>query len=268
MTNCLICNGSTSTAFRITVRHEHMATYLRCQSCEFIFVEDPFWLHASFGGTLQHVDVGSVDRNLLAAQVLKTAITTLNIKDGVFVDWGGGYGLLSRIMRDSGFNYHNQESFVTPLFYSPEVPPGTEKYSLISVIEVILHYTQPLEEFRALLEKTDRLFFTTTISPSKIDSNWWYLMPDTGQHVALYTKKSLEILAHILGVKFVSDEKFFHMFYRGSIPTFTKLIFRSRIMCFAYAQFLSLRQLYKRSRGGTVSLIDNDHKFTLAKEME
>jgi hypothetical protein len=68
---------------------------------------------------------------------------------------------------------------------------------MITCFEVFEHFENPMEEFSEINELSDHILFSTELqpkNPAKI-KDWWYLTPETGQHLAFYTEKSLTVLA-------------------------------------------------------------------------
>ncbi len=49
-----------------------------------------------------------------------------------------------------------------------------------------------------MLNFSDNILFTTYLVPNSNPkpNEWWYYGPDHGQHVSLFTEKSLNLLAH------------------------------------------------------------------------
>lgn len=45
--------------------------------------------------------------------------------------------------------------------------------------------------------------------------NWWYLVPETGQHVTFYSLRSLEVLAYQLDLHFYSNRCNLHLFSKN-----------------------------------------------------
>ncbi|MGY0039755.1 hypothetical protein [Pedobacter sp. NJ-S-72] len=50
-------------------------------------------------------------------------------------------------------------------------------------------------------------------------ADWWYFIPETGQHIALHTKKSLEYIARSLGYNFYTDGQSNHLFTKKELST-------------------------------------------------
>src|SRR4051812_9127656 len=103
--NCRICNRTTKLFCKGIVLGKHEATYLQCNHCGFVQVEDPYWLSEAYESAVPDVDIGHVARCDQNSKITKAFIEVGFNPHGRFVDFGGGYGLLVRHMRDLGYDY-------------------------------------------------------------------------------------------------------------------------------------------------------------------
>ncbi len=257
MKKCPICHSASHELFTVSLRPA-TAELSRCSVCRFAFFANPTWLETSFGTRLTDPDVGVLDRNLIVADFLTALIHRLGLDNGEFVDWGAGYGLLSRLMRDQGFDFANHEEFAQPIFYSPRFEPGEHKVDLIVLSEVALHFDKPLQEFEALTQLSNRIFFTAVVPPTDLTPNWWYLMPSTGLHVAFYSTESLHALAKRLNMRLTTDGRFFHLLHRDPLPFTARLLFRSRVIAFGSARVHQLVSDVRRLLNKRRTLIQVD----------
>ena len=193
--NCRICSATTAVFDQAMVLQRHMVTYYRCPSCGFIQTEDPYWLDESYTEPLTDSDVGMVQRNLQLASVSKVVIDVFFTASGKFVDYGGGYGLLTRLMRDKGYDFYCYDKHCPPLFARqfPAEPGEGRSYELATACEVVEHFADPLREFEELLAMAPNLLFATELVPPNLTRlhDWWYVAPEHGQHVAFYTPTAL-----------------------------------------------------------------------------
>jgi hypothetical protein len=66
-----------------------------------------------------------------------------------------------------------------------------------------------------MFKYADNIFFSTELVPQrpiKSVEDWWYLIPETGQHISLYTKDALSYLAKQFGCNYYSDGATMHLF--------------------------------------------------------
>ena len=261
---CAVCSGSTKFLFSYEVRGEHHASLRECLNCRFTYIANPHWLDESFSSELNDLDIGSVDRCLVLADFVEVLIRSMKSSKSRFLDWGGGYGLLSRIMRDRGLDFVSHDIYTRPLFVESSSNLNSETFELITMSEVALHLVDPVPVLTKIMESTDVLVFTAVIAPAVIPNDWWYLMPDTGQHVAIYHEETLQALAEKLGVQVTSDGRFFHVLHRKSLGVKSRLIIKSRPLAFAFAWFNATTRLVKRGLGKNGSLTPADQAKLIA----
>lgn len=260
---CPICNSPANMLFSVMVQGENRSELNSCSICEFAFYPDQNWISKSFSDELNSLDVGATDRTIIAADYLSVVLKSQKLSHGMFLDYGGGYGLLSRIMRDRGFNFENFDPYTRQIFPTSgqqSDSPLEQKYDAVTLIEVTLHFEDPVKEFKKLLEMSDIVLFTAVLTDEKLDSDWWYLSLETGQHIALFSKKTLSALAEKLDVKLTTDGKFFHIFHRENLTKRASFIAKRQYLIFAIASLRSLTAYLRRSLSATGSLLEADER--------
>src|SRR5690606_20221326 len=68
---------------------------------------------------------------------------------------------------------------------------------------------------------SDVLLFSTELQPSDDISElkkWWYIVPETGQHIALYNKVTFKEIAKILNVNYYTDSFSVHILSKKPLP--------------------------------------------------
>ena len=261
---CAVCSGNTKFLFSYKVRGEHQASLRECVTCHFAFIVNPHWLADSFSSELNDLDIGSVDRCLILADFVEVLIRSQKWSKSRFLDWGGGYGLLARIMRDRGLDFGSHDIYTQPLFVKSSEVDESDTFKLVTMSEVALHLTDPVPVFKKILESTNTLVFTAVIAPNTIPNDWWYLMPDTGQHVGIYHKETLQVLANQLGVQITSDGRFFHILHRERFGIKSQLVVKFRPLAFAFAWLHATARVVKRGLGKNNSLTPADQASLIA----
>src|SRR6218665_1205619 len=97
---CKICNSTAREVFQEQILYKYNVKYYQCPSCEFLFTEDPYWLQEAYAESINLTDTGLVERNLRAARITTFVISAFFDTKAIFLDYGGGYGLFTRLMRD------------------------------------------------------------------------------------------------------------------------------------------------------------------------
>jgi hypothetical protein len=211
---CKICAALSEQFGRATVLEEYEITYYRCTDCGFVQTEEPYWLDHAYSDPIATLDIGLLSRNVrlrqIASRVLRLALTP----ESRCVDYGGGYGVFVRLMRDSGFNFSHYDPMAKNLFASHFIANLDDRFSLATAFEVLEHLVNPHEHFLKLDKLADHWLVTTElISPQPPPlGKWWYYLPETGQHVSFYTRKSLEHIAAMYDRRLVSSGNGLHFF--------------------------------------------------------
>jgi hypothetical protein len=184
----------------------HQATYHMCADCSYWFISDPHWLEEAYSEAIAAIDTGVAQRNLRLSPLLTSVLTGMFGPDGVYVDYGGGYGLLVRLLRDEGLDFYWRDPHCQNLFARgfewdrDRQGPATA----VTAVEVMEHVTDPLAFVDACLRETgaNSLVFTQYLHDGSADPSWWYLAPEAGQHISFYTAATLHTLADRLGMSY------------------------------------------------------------------
>ncbi len=196
---CKICGVEADTFGSAVIRGRHTIRYFVCPDCRFVQTEPPHWLAEAYSQPITSSDVGYVSRNLHLARITRALIRAACNSNGRFVDYGGGYGLFVRLMRDSGFDFYRADKYCPNLFCGgfEAGESGSKKFDLLTAFEVFEHLEHPLAEIQTMLEYSDNVFFSTELiaDPPPPPDQWWYYGTDHGQHISLYSKRALQVLA-------------------------------------------------------------------------
>lgn len=144
------------------------------------------------------------------------------------LDYGGGDGMLSQLLRKDGWDSAS---------YDPFVDKGVDvkalgKFDLITAFEVFEHVPDVdslMSDIKSLLSADGMVLFSTLLSDGHIAKNskltWWYASPRNG-HISLFSRNSIAVLAQKNGLNWGSFSEGFHaLFY--SPPSWASHIFKS-----------------------------------------
>jgi len=210
---CRICNNQTALLFQHLVLNRYRVNYHRCENCGFVCTEDPYWLSEAYSRPINYCDTGIIARN----EQLRDALLFLFIRhfkrNARFLDYAGGYGLLTRMMRDCGFDFYWDDPYTENIFaqgfqsHREHIP-----YDAITCCECFEHFVDPIFEVSKMLKLSSNIFFTTSLISftPPAPNQWDYYGFAHGQHVSFYTEKSLKILAEQLGLTFRSSGRSLH----------------------------------------------------------
>ena len=216
--NCRICNYSSARFAKASVLKQYAVDYYRCPRCGFVQTETPYWLDAAYAEAITKSDIGLAGRSISSARLAAVIIERFYNGNERFLDYGGGYGLMVRLMRDAGFNFFREDRFCANLFARgfdvDEVQADLGRFELVTAFEVFEHMMDPAAEIAKILKYSRNVLFSTTLlpEPSPMPEQWWYYGVEHGQHVSLYTRKALTMLGGQHGLYTYSDNRSLHMF--------------------------------------------------------
>lgn len=212
---CNICGTATESFAEQIVLRRFPVRLFRCPACEFIQTEEPYWLAEAYAEAINETDVGLISRNVALADISRAVINLFFDRNGRFLDWGGGYGVFTRMMRDRGLEFFRYDKYCANLFARgldlKDAAGG--RFELVTAFEVFEHVADPVGEVRSLLQHSDSILFTTQLLPEKqaLQPDWWYFGAEHGQHVSFYSLHSLRLIAEQFGLRLFSDGRLVHL---------------------------------------------------------
>jgi len=205
---CKVCQSETVSFANTILLGKYSVDYFQCSSCGFVQTEDPYWLKEAYSHVISGSDTGLVFRNYYCSQKASRIISNIFDNKSKFIDYGGGYGLFVRMMRDLGLNFYWDDKFCNNLFAQGFESDRDNYYELTTAFELFEHFVNPLEEIEKILQFSKNILFSTEILPtnSPKPGEWWYYVPHEGQHVSIYTLDSLSRIADKFHLNFYSSE--------------------------------------------------------------
>jgi hypothetical protein len=209
--SCPVCSNSMQHSFFAEVLGKYQADYESCNTCGYLRIRDPHWLEEAYTNAIANADTGLVMRNITLANKISRILywLTNHKSQNRYLDAAGGYGMLTRMMRDNGFDFYWADKYCDNLVargfeYSKSLGPC----SAATAIEVLEHVTDPVAFFEEIISFSgaSTLIFTTELFegvPPK-PNDWWYYSLATGQHIGFFQKKTLAVIASKLSLNFVS----------------------------------------------------------------
>ncbi len=103
---CRLCGGETKVHFTDLILRKYTCRYLLCSACGSLQTEQPYWLEEAYGtGSIADADSGVFLRSINSLCVIFLSAWLLRMpKRARVLDFGGGNGLLCRMLRDVGFD--------------------------------------------------------------------------------------------------------------------------------------------------------------------
>lgn len=209
---------------RGTFLGRYEAPYDQCGACGFLQVRAPHWLDEAYSDAIGAMDTGLVMRNLHIADMLSALLLWLGFQPGdaarPFLDFGGGLGLLVRLMRDRGFAFYWSDAYARNELargfdHAPEIGPC----AAVTAFEVLEHTPDPAAFLREALAagQSDTLILSTELYSGVLPPpDWWYFAREGGQHIGFFRRETLEALARREGLNLASHGDI-HVFSRRAV---------------------------------------------------
>lgn len=252
---CKICSNTSTFLFDKKILGKYNVKYYQCSSCLFVQTEEPFWLEEAYKNAITSLDIGMISRNNYLTPIVYAVANSSFDTRKKYLDFGGGYGILVRLLRDKGLDFYRQDKFCENLFsknFDVEDLKDKTGFEFVTAFELFEHLPSPYQGIEEMLQYSKTILFSTDLIPDNIDiASWEYLVPEVGQHVALYHYKSLEAMSRKLNLHLYSNKRNIHMLSEKKInPFLFRLLTRFKI------SWLYNNLFFKHS-----SLLEKDYQF-------
>jgi len=205
---CRLCGGSADKAFSLTyLKHIPVGLY-RCEVCGSLETSPPDWLDEAYSDTRPVRDVWMAGRTEGMRVLTLLVIRALGLDQPRLFDWGGGNGLLVRMLRDAGVDAYRSDKYV-PNYYAVgfDVEDGA-KADIMTAFEVFEHSDDPhllMTEMTA--HAPDAILLSTDLYQGQ-GPDWSYIHKDSGKHVFFYTERGMIMLAGDFDYQCIAAPKF------------------------------------------------------------
>ena len=198
---CRLCQSPVQQMFSNTILGKHQVNYYLCNRCGALQTADPYWLDEAYEGSAELYDTGKASRTVVNFLALPAILVALKVrKTDLAVDFGGGTGLLARLMRDTGYNFHTCDKFGGSEFMGGYAWSSIGRpCKLVTLFEVAEHFSDPAEEWQRIFAGDPEWVIGSTSLYVGQDKDWPYLSCDSGQHVFFYSAETLAYVAHTAG---------------------------------------------------------------------
>lgn len=271
---CHLCGCTAVYQFDQPMLGHYIARYFRCRRCDLLQVEAAPWLDSVYQDAVHPCDVRMVSRNLAMRECCQRIIARYCPQGQRFLDYGGGTGLFTRLMRDAGYEFYRHDAYAPNLFARyfdrQNLPVELRHFDLVTCFEVVEHALDPASIWDELFTNAPLLLCSTCLLPEWPPDrlrNWPYLGSEHGQHLAFYSPRTLAWLATRYG-KHHHSAGDLHFFAPFPVPDFPKIVFppvswRKRLAP-------ALRRWLSRAENGVhrQSLLDADAEAALRRTLE
>ena len=229
--SCRLCGGKLARAFALRVLERYDVDYLRCATCNSLQTERPYWINESYSSNLAVLDTGSAQRNIANLAAVYAVSRLLHLND--VVDFGGGDGLLCRLLRDYGINCFVHDKYASATYARGFATPDFRHPGILLAFEVLEHFENPRSDLNHLFESNPSVLLGSTALYSGQGSDWWYLTPESGQHLFFYSENALRLIGEYYGYSFLMCSGYFLFFRPGVAGTVLR-----RLLNFALQRYM------------------------------
>ena len=174
---CRLCDHDCAPAFERMVLHRLTVQYYSCPHCGALQSETPTWLDEAYGSAIAALDTGIVARNLVNQAVVFLLARILG-PAGRLVDFGGGTGMLCRLLRDIGFDAYLMDRYADPVFARgfglTSETAGQAPIAILSCFELFEHLSMPDADLAALFALKPALLVASTKLCDGKGADWAY----------------------------------------------------------------------------------------------
>jgi hypothetical protein len=254
---CRFCEGECAEYSSATI-FSHKGVYFKCGVCGSLQVSNPFWLADAHTDGVHNSDVGLVQRSINVSRLIGTVLALNGHIGSNGIDWGGGTGLLTRLLRDQGFQCLSYDKYASQQLASGFIASDFElqsKKTFVTTIECIEHLEDPIGTLTQVVSNADLFIFTVEVLPAPTpnpasERPWFYFEPSAGQHITFPSKVGLDLYCKKLGFNFYTKIESLHIFSREKIRFSLRVIVKfPKVM--KIVAFLIQRYNYRHSQLGT-----------------
>lgn len=225
---CSICNNRSEYFLTKTILKKYKVKYFRCTKCHFIETEKPrYWLKEAYSSAIIDADTGIIKRNQMFSTISALVFLLLCEKNSKVLDYAGGYGIMTRMLRDIGIDCYWEDKYAENIFAKHFIGSKRNKYEMVTAFEFFEHADDPVKVIGGVIHKySPNIFlFSTELHDGNPPKDWWYFAESGGQHISLYTRESLDIMAKKFNLYYSTDGKGIHIFSKQRVsPIIIKTI--------------------------------------------
>jgi len=207
MHSCRLCEGDLVEQFNLTMLGKYDVAFSKCLQCHSLQTQTPYWLDEAYAGNnLSNLDTGAAQRNIHNLAACYSICRLLNINK--VIDMGGGDGLLCRMLRDYKINCFVKDKYATPTYAQGFTEQNFSTPDMVIGFELLEHFAIPKTDLEELFGFHAKVMLLSTALYNGQKGDWWYLVPESGQHVFFYSKQALGMIAKKYGYSLVMSGGF------------------------------------------------------------
>lgn len=243
---CPITSQQMDAVFSAKLLNKYNVQYFYCEESGLLQTEEPYWLDEAYAQAIAATDTGILRRNILHLLRSLPLLNALTDEQSKLLDVGGGYGILTRMLRDVGYDCYSYDKYCQNLFADGFEPEENFSASVLFAFEVFEHIENPLKFLQDNFSKYScrtMIFSTQTFNNNTIpDNDWWYYSFETGQHITIYQPRTLKILAEKNNCFYFPLGKGFHLITDKYLSKMNQVIFSNRVLSGLQALYFIIKK--------------------------
>ncbi len=242
---CPICMRKGKKIFSSIVLDKYCVDYFQCPECAAVYTEKPYWMDEAYENAIVPEDTGVMQRGIVNGVITNRLIRRF-IGPGTYLDYGGGYGIFARLMRDIGYDFYWYDKYAENLL-ARGFEFTRQKVRLVTAFEVMEHVEHPCSELEKMLRCADNILFSTVCydkGRSYQNEEWWYYGQKNGQHIMFYSELTLKYLARKYHLNYY-NLGLLHFYTKKKIPRFLIYILFRGIWCMPFMSMEWLWMMWK-----------------------
>lgn len=193
---CRLCGARAAWVGTQPLLAKYDVAYFLCDACELLETEPPHWLDEAYASAISRLDTGAVQRNQECARLTQLIAGLLDLPaDARCLDYGAGHGVFVRMMRDAGLDFAWTDKFADNLYAGGFEGDARDHHALVTAFEVLEHFADVRADLEQLFAGAPDHVLVGTVLHAGYQPGWWYYLPDSGQHVAFYSPRTLAWIA-------------------------------------------------------------------------
>ena len=108
---CKICSSQVIPFCTKILLKKYSISYYQCPNCGLIQTERPYWLKEAYSSAIIDSDTGLISRNIILSKISSIIILLFSGKNSKVLDYAGGYGIMTRLLRNIGIDCYLQDKY-------------------------------------------------------------------------------------------------------------------------------------------------------------
>jgi hypothetical protein len=235
---CRLCGAETENYLTLPVLGQYDVRYYHCKECDLLQTETPYWLDKAYSSTISALDTGAISRNVFCTRLTILVGRLLRVARTLpCLDYGGGHGVFTRMMRDGGRNFKWCDKYGPNLFARGFEGDPKTPHAFVTAFEVFEHLVNVRDELGSLFGPGHNFVLVGTVLHANQDEKWWYFVPESGQHVAFYSRRTMQHIGDRFGYDVICGPAYSLFIKRVTATSGWRRALIKRILCWPWLAY-------------------------------